>query len=306
MPLRGIFYPAGFPLEITTNSSAVIAAGAESWSHYGQVSKRKPIRLRVLVEDGPGEPAPQPVFRLQSGLAAIISDRRHFATCDLGARFGWCLVSGQMLADKAWFRWHFLEAMAYTLLAQQDLTPVHAACVALHGRGVLLCGASGAGKSTLAFACGRGGWTYLGDDATLLLQGSKAREAVGKPHQFRLRPEAAKLFPELKRYAARVLPNGKTALEFAPSAFPEIATRCRCRVDRFVFLNRSEDAAPAARLLEPETAVGRLLRDLPNYGDRVRRRHAETVRQLGVVPAYELRYGKLADGVALLEQCMRP
>ena len=31
MPLRGIYYPLGFPLELTTNSKDVMAAAEESW-----------------------------------------------------------------------------------------------------------------------------------------------------------------------------------------------------------------------------------------------------------------------------------
>jgi hypothetical protein len=48
------------------------------------------------------------------------------------------------------------------------LLPVHAAAVALGGRGILIAGFSGAGKTSTALACVEAGWRYVGDDVVLL------------------------------------------------------------------------------------------------------------------------------------------
>jgi len=176
LPIVQKFYPLGFPLEIATNSNEVIAAANESWGGFAREFEREPIRVRAVVQPGGAQPggtdsAPEPVYRLQGGLLTIVSGRANFATCDLPARSGWCLAAPQTVADRAWFRWYFLEAMVYMLMSHEDVVLVHGACVVREGRGVLLCGASGAGKSTLAFACARAGWAYLTDDAAALLQG---------------------------------------------------------------------------------------------------------------------------------------
>jgi hypothetical protein len=294
------FYPLGFPLEIATNSSDVIAAAAESWGGSACEFDREPIRLRAIVQPGGADSAPEPVYRLQGGLLTIVSDRANFATCDLSSRSGWCLVPPQTVADRAWFRWYFLEAMVYMLLSYQDVVLVHGACIVREGRGVLLCGPSGAGKSTLAFVCARAGWTYLTDDAAVLLQGSPDREALHRHHHFRFRPEAVRLFPELERYETRVQPNGKPAIEVPASAFPEISTSSRCRIETIVFLDRRSGCAATLRPLAAADAGERLMCEMPDYGGAARIRHAEILAKLVAAPAYELRYDALSEAIGLL------
>jgi serine kinase of HPr protein (carbohydrate metabolism regulator) len=300
LPIRHMFHPHGFPVEIATNSPAVIEAARESWGSSPREFERAPIRIRVLVEEGGSDPAPEPAYRSQRGLMLIVSDRHNFACCDLLSRFGWCHTSTNMLADRGWFRWFFLEAMVYLLLVQDDVVAVHAACVARNGRGVLLCGASGAGKSSLAFACAQSGWTYVSDDSTLLLQGSGDREALGKPHQFRFRPEAVELFPEIEGRAACIRPNGKPTVEVPVSAIPQVSTASRCRIERVVFLNRRSTGGALARPLTSQEALDRLLLEVPAYSEEVWRRHRDTVATLVSAPAYELQYRTFAQALPLL------
>ena len=299
LPIRQTLYPHGFPVEIATNSPAVMEAARESWGSFPREFERAPISIRVLVEESVSDPAPDPAYRSQRGLLLIVSDRDNFACCDLRSRFGWCHISSNMLADHGWFRWFFLEAMVYLLLVQDDVVAVHAACVARNGRGVLLCGASGAGKSTLAFACAQAGWTYVSDDATLLLQGSRDREAIGKPYRFRFRPEALELFPGVEGHAAGIKPNSKPTVEVPISALPRIATASRCRIERVVFLNRRSGSV-LARPLTPQEALDRLLRELPAYSEEVWRRHRDTVATLLSAPACELQYKTFAQAIPLL------
>jgi hypothetical protein len=300
LPIRQTVYPLGFAVEIATNSPAVIEAARESWGLFALEFERAPVRIRVLVEDGGSDPAPEPVFRWQNGLLLIVADRDNFACCDLRSRFGWCRISTNMLADRGWFRWFFLEVMVYVLLNQEDIVSLHAACVARNGRGVLLCGASGAGKSTLAFACAQAGWTYVADDATILLQGSRNREVLGKPHQFRLRPEAAQLFPEVEGHAACIKPTGKPTVEVPVSAIPDIVTASRCAIECVVFLNRRSAGNALARPLIAREAMDRLLRGMPAFSEGMWRGHKETVATLFSAPSYELQYQTFAQAIPLL------
>jgi len=300
LSLEQTFYPLGFPLEIATNSRDVMAAAADSWAGSASEFKREPIRVRVIVQPGGLDSRPEPVYRVQGGLLAIISDRDNFAACDLPSRFGWCLVSPRTAADRAWFRWHFLEAMVYMLLSHEDVVLVHGACVAREGRGVLLCGPSGAGKSTLAFACARAGWTYITDDAAALLQGSMTRAALARRDHFRMRPEAVSLFPELEGYEVRIEPNGKPTIEVPAREFPEISTGSRCGIEAIVFLDRRSGCGAELRAVAAADARVRLMREMPDYGGTARLGHAETLANLVAAPAFELRFDALSEAIGLL------
>ena len=190
--------------------------------------------------------------------------------------------------------------MAYMLLTQRYVVSLHAACVARDGAGILLCGKSGCGKSTLSFACARAGFTYVSDDCTWLLLGSEDRQAVGKPHQFRFRQDAARHFPELAGYAAIAHPNGKLSIEVPTSLFPSLRIAGLCPIRCLVFLDRESDGPARVERLCCEDAVTALLADLPSYGPLVNARHEKTIRHLAGLPAWHLRYRKLEDAIRLL------
>jgi len=189
--------------------------------------------------------------------------------------------------------------MVYMLLAQRDIVVVHAGCVAREGLGVLLCGGSGAGKSTLAFACGRAGWTYVGDDAMWLLP-DEVRMAVGRPHIARFRDDAPRHFPELEGFTARARPNGKLTIEVPLSAFPQIRTMARCRVGCVVMLERQVSGSARAVAIPSSEVVDRLIADTPSYEADVRERSQRTVLRLLGVPAYRLSYSDLDEAVEVL------
>jgi hypothetical protein len=299
LPLSKTYYPFGFPVTVLTNSEEVKQASAESWSKYSKIFDRAPVEIRVAVLPG-DELAPEPTYRPQRHIVTFISNSANFAIGDCKARFGFCFANSKTVADHAWFRWHFLEALTCTLLGQRDTVAMHAACVARSGHGMLLCGLSGAGKSTLAYACALSGWTYIGDDATMLLPEGEPRMALGRPHEIRFRDDTPVLFPELQEYAARVRPNGKLTIEVPISALPGIRTASQCRIDCVVFLKRRAGSKPQARLISGAEAVERLLLDMPAFDDDIWTLHQQTVSALRDAPAYEFRYHELPPAVEFL------
>jgi hypothetical protein len=286
-------------VNLLTNSQEVHAAAAESWGWYSPEFHRPPLEVRIIVREA-GELAPEPSFLTQAHLLTMVSDRDNLACVDCKSLLSYAFVSAKTAADHAWFRWFFLEPMVYFQLAQSYTVPIHAACIAREGRGILLSGTSGAGKSTLAFACARAGWTFVADDATSLLQESEDRIAIGKPHQARVRDDAPRLFPELEGYCTRARPNGKLSIEIPLDAFPRIQTALHCRIEAMVFLDRCL-ATPGLRNVPAEEAAAALLADMPSYGAEVRARHERAVGRLLAVPAYSLRYERLEDAMKLLE-----
>ncbi|HEY7387130.1 MAG TPA: hypothetical protein VH640_01390 [Bryobacteraceae bacterium] len=297
LPLSATYYPGGFPLCLTTNSQDVLSAAAESWGESESVFQCSPVQVRVHVQ-AEGSLSPQPSFRWQHHLLTAIADADNFAVADLDRLFGFVLVSAPTAADHQWLRWFFLESVVYSLLAQRYVVPVHAACVARNGRGILLCGCSGAGKSTLAWACARAGWTFISDDCTWLLPDSAVGDAVGRPGGARFRADVINFFPELEDLVERARPNGKLSLEAPLRAFPQIRTAERCPVRSLAFLERGGESR--VKKVPACEAFHLLSRDRTTWGSPTDAVHERTFQSLASLPAYQVRYESLEDGQNLL------
>jgi hypothetical protein len=79
------------------------------------------------------------------------------------------VVTPQMLERPYHTRYELIEFAVYTLAARvQSLVPLHAGCVGIGGRGVILMGSSGAGKSTVALHSVLGGLELLSEDSVFV------------------------------------------------------------------------------------------------------------------------------------------
>jgi hypothetical protein len=298
LDLEGTYHPAGFRVEIATNSRDVLSAAEEAWGNYRPEFECEPICFRVLV-GSEGGLSQIPSHRMQGHLYSIVSDPHNFAHIDLGRQFAFFNVSQTTAADHSWLRWFFIEAAAYLMLTQRHIVPIHSACIARGGAGILLSGASGAGKSTLSYACARAGWTFVSDDATWLMPDWPERIALGRPRHARFRLDAPRLFPELEGYVARARPNGKVSIEVPLAELPGIRTAERVPIEGIVFLDRRPGAAEIHALSGAE-AVDRVLADLPSYSDAVDAMHERAVRKLAGARAWRMRYETLEDAIRIL------
>jgi HPr Serine kinase C-terminal domain len=302
LPLRAVFYPMGFPVEVVTNSVGVLAAAEESWGHFTQVFSEPTVELRFGVMDGsPSECPPEVTYRAHRNLRSMIADQDSFCLCDLtqGFAFGW--LSRSAVEHRNYLRYYFLEAAAsFFLIDSPRVTLIHAACVKMAGHGVLLCGDSGAGKSSLAFACARAGWTYLSDDLVLLVQGGEDHIVVGNPHMFRFRDSAADLFPELK--GERVTPHtvSKPTIEFPSDRLPEITIADKCSVSYIVFLNRRDPDKPGLVPYSRDIALQWFEQGIDD--NELRESRFAAIQKLLTVGILELRYSDLDCAVEELEE----
>src|SRR5205807_9120065 len=138
-----------------------------------------------------------------------------FSACGYSRKFAICRLHAAAIQQPSCVRYYYLAAIANCALTQLYLTPVHAACVARKGQGVLLSGASGAGKTTLAYFCAKKGWTYVSDNESWLVRAG-GRMLLGNPRRIRFRESVAELLPELKCHQAAPHPNRKTSIEVNP------------------------------------------------------------------------------------------
>jgi hypothetical protein len=188
------------------------------------------------------------------------------------------------------------------MLTHRHFTSLHAACVERDGCGVLLCGVSGAGKSTLAFACARAGWSYLTDDAAMILRHAREPILIGKPHHIRFRETACDVLPELAGLQAMRSPNGKLTIELRTADLPDFQVMNRCAVNAVVFLNRNGEHPARLSDIDKTEAWVRLRESMPLWTPVVNREQERTLQSLVEGDTLELRYRDLAGAVRELER----
>ena len=302
---RLTLFPLGFPMALRSNDARVLEAASISWGLFAQRFTEDPIDIRVIVDnDGNAEMPPQPTFRAQGHLTAIVADQRNFATFDYSSGLGFARVQESVAADPGYLRWFFLEAMVYCLLTEKHLTPIHAGCVAVNGEGLLLVGDSGAGKSTLAFGCARLGWQFVGDDVVWMRRRDDDRRVLGLPHRVRLRPDCTRFFQELAGRPSGVGVNGKPTLDVSLRDFPAISSAAECHVAACVFLQRCNDERPSLKRLDADDAFNRLAEGMVVYDEQPRQEQLLSLRRMVQAPAYELHYSDIESAAETLHRLL--
>ena len=302
---RETFHPLGFPTELRTNSAGILAQARDLWGSFEERFDTRPIRVDVHVAEGGPEPCPpMPGIRIALPLMIAVADQDHYSVADLEAARTQVMLTRAAEQHRGYVGYCFLEFAALCHIGVRHSTPVHGACVALDGRGVLLCGDSGAGKSSLSYACARAGWTYVTDDASYLLHHAPDRRVVGHCRKIRFRPSAADLFPELKGLDLTPRAAGKPSMEVATAALPGLTCAPSARIDAVVFLNRRAGGAPGLAPLPKEVARQYLRQVL--YGPAPAREVQHlAIERLLTADVLELRYQDLDRAVRCLETLLR-
>ena len=274
------------------------------WNRWVPIFNDAPVKLHIEVSNAAREISRTVILHAHRHLFALAADYENVFTFDTQSRSGAGWVTRGAIEDEAWFRYHFLDAVVYQAIALLCFTPIHGACVARNGRGALLCGDSQAGKSSLAYACARRGWTYVTDDASWLIRRRAAeRLVVGNAHQMRLRPDAARIFPELGDRTPVLRGNGKLTLEIWTESLPSVRTAVSVAVERMVFLRRVAEGAAVLTPFDKREARDWAERVFYGWDPEVAAEQSRNLEQLlEGVTVEGLEYSDLEGAVDVLEK----
>ena len=304
LSLRRTFYPMGFPAEVRTNSKEILCLYEQSWGCLERRFDTAPIEIHVLLTETESIACPPaPVYRILWPLLINTADVYNYSVVDLDHNRTRITVSRAALQHKRYLRFFFLDAAAGPHIATRHATPVHAGCVALGGRGVLLCGDSGAGKSSLSYACARAGWSYLADDCSFLINGSSDRAVIGDSRRVRLRPSAADLFPEINSLKMTPRAAGKPSIE-VDTANLDIVCSQTAQVDYMVFLNRRAGGPPTLQPYRKDVARYFMRQVLYGSAESLAVQYQSIERMLKA-EILELRYDSIDWAVDRLERLVR-
>lgn len=304
LSLRQTFYPLGFPAELRTNSAEMMAQAEEKWGIFEQRFDTETIQLDThVVETDSVECPPAPWCKIMQPLVVTVADANNYSIADISLNKTQMTLSNAALQNKAYLRCFFLDGIVGCHLATRHATPVHAACVELDGRGMLLCGDSGAGKSTLSYACARSGWTYVTDDSSFLLNSGTKRLVTGNCHQVRFRPSAAEFFPEVRGLEITPRAAGKPSIELPTAPMSHIRLSQSAKVDFIVFINR---CAGPPELRPYRKDVARYFMRQALYGSpQSLAAQYKAIEHLLAAEVFELQYSELDWAIDRLEKLIR-
>jgi hypothetical protein len=304
LSLKKIFYPLGFPAEVRTNCAAVLDIVEDLWGKFEKQHDTPPILAEIhVVEGSSAECPPVPIYRFMTPLLLGVADGDNYCISDLQRSKSQITISRAAVQNKLYAGYFFLGCPV-THVATRFTTPVHAGCVALDGKGVLLCGDSGAGKSTLSYACARAGWTYVADDGSFVINDREDRMVTGDCHHVRFRPATAELFPELEGLEITPRAAGKPSIELPTAPMPHMLCAQNAQVDYIVFVNRHSGGSQELRPYRKN--VARYAMQQTFYGlPEMRRKHNETIERLLEAEIFELCYTELDWGIERLRRLVQ-
>jgi len=294
----------GYAVTVRTNDAEVFTILSRMWKHFEPLQVIQTALLRFDIHVVPGEGSkvcpPAAVYRLIRPLLMGVADGDNYSVVDLETLHAQVSIARATLAFPRYVEW-FLFNAPLVCISTRFATPIHGACVSRRGRGVLLCGESGAGKSTLAYACARAGWTFTSDDATMVPHRWSGQHVIGNCHQVRFRRAAKDLFPEIAGRKITPRAAGKPSVEVPTAELPGIHTAFSSEVQHIVFLDRRGGDQASLEAFPVSIARRYLQETLFGLPETIAVQYKVLERMLAA-PVHRLRYKRLDDAIALLEQ----
>jgi hypothetical protein len=192
-------------------------------------------------------------------------------------------------------RYELIEFAVYTLAARaQHLVPLHAACVGLQGRGLLLMGESGAGKTTASLHCLLRGLEFVSEDSVFATPDSLL--VTGVANFLHVRCDSVHSLPDVTATAIRRSPiirrrSGVEKFEIDLRATDFRLARTPLKITALVFVSaRGKGDGELLTPLSAGEARGRLATSQPYAVNQPG--WTTFIKRAAAVPAFELCRGR--------------
>jgi hypothetical protein len=316
LPFQRTLLVLGAAVCFESNSRELLALASEAFA--GLPAHRwpagEPLRVCLRLTDPHVKERiklpPPPRLTSGGGLLHATLDSDNFAVVSPEARAALVVASSAMLRHSHLLRYELIEFATLTLAARtQALVPLHAACIGLAGRGILVLGDSGGGKSTLGLLSALSGLELLAEDSAFV----KVRGllATGAPNYLHVRSTALPLVESAADRGAirhsRVIRRRSGIRKFAfDLRRPGVSLARRPLRLVGVVLLTGQPAGNRPLLAPLQTArMRRELRRLQPYA-RGRPEWSGFERRVAELPAFELsRARRPADAVDALRRLLR-
>ncbi|MHB1938204.1 MAG: hypothetical protein ACYCOR_16680 [Acidobacteriaceae bacterium] len=202
---------AGSVCELSTNSQVLVGTLHASSGATNETCNSA-FTMQVLVNEY-GSTVGQPHFRGLRHIVIASFGNSNVFVFDLLRRNVSAAVSEAIARDIQFWSEKMLPITLGVLGAAIGLMPMHCACLAWEGNGLLVAGASGAGKSTLSVALTQYGFDYVSDDWTYMSEKRGRLVAHGTSAPVKLLPDAVQHFRALSHRTLQTSMNGELAYE---------------------------------------------------------------------------------------------
>jgi len=205
---------------------------------------------------------------------------------------------GNVLAAYAFFTIPLMEVMK-----RNGRFPLHAACVAREGRGVLLAGMSGSGKSTLTAALVRDGWDFLSDDTVFVTRQAGATSVWGFSDEIDCSDDTAGMFAELRHLVGAPTLAGRDKHPVDVEKIFGMLPVPACRPDALVLPTISGERRSVLRAVPASYALRELAPNVLLTQRAATQAHLDLLAELVTeIPCYSLATG---TDLSFASRCLR-
>ena len=181
--------------------------------------------------------------------------------------------------------------------------PLHAACVAREGRGVLIAGMSGLGKSTLTATLVAEGWDFLTDDMVFIARQDGAALVWGLSDEIDCTDETAGMVAELRHLVHQPTLTGRDKHPVDVEAAFGVRPVPACRPHALVLPTISGEPRSVLRTVSASYALREIAPNVLLTQSAATQAHLDALAQLvREVPCYSLAAG---TDLSLASRCMQ-